>query len=81
MKRRDFIAGLFALEDAVHVGGGASVLVEKVRRVGQKAAVHDEVSECIEGRQAVAARQREDQLAAIRDRNTGGDDESGIRRA
>src|SRR5262249_54773244 len=75
------IAGLFALEDAVDVGDRASVHVNDVRPIGEEATVHGEESERIDCWQAIAARQREDQLAAIIDRIAGGDNESSIRRA
>ena len=50
------VGRLLALEDAINVTGGAPVLVDKIRPIGDQAAACDEVSAKVDGGQFVAGR-------------------------
>src|SRR5262245_9300247 len=54
------VGRLFALEDAVDVGGGTPVGVGSVRAVRDQSAIGNENAKRIDGRQPVASRKRDD---------------------
>src|SRR5262249_59349705 len=60
------VAGLFALEDAVDVAGGAPERVGCIRSVGDQAAASWVVSKGVDGGQSVAGHERDDQFAMKR---------------
>ena len=57
------VGRLLALEDAVDVAGGASILVDQVRPVGDQATGCDGVAAGVDRGQTVPGRQRGDQFA------------------
>jgi hypothetical protein len=71
--------GLLALEDAVDIAGGAPVLVEEIRPVGDQPAGCDEVTLEIDRREFVAGRQANDQIAMNKGQWTAGDNQAPIR--
>ena len=60
------VGRLLALEDAVDVAGGAAVLVDPIRPIGDQAAGGDEGAVGVDGGQLVPGRQRDDQIAMNR---------------
>jgi hypothetical protein len=57
------VGGLLALEDAIDVGGRASVRVDCIRPVRDQAAALDVVAVGVDRGQEVASAQRDDQLS------------------
>ena len=57
-----------ALEDAIDVVGGTSVLVGWIRFVGEQTTSADEVDGRVDGGQPMLGRQRNDQITMMRDR-------------
>jgi hypothetical protein len=57
------IARLFAAQDAIHIGGGATKVVYWVGSVGQQTAVSDKVRCVIDRRYVVSGRRRYDRRA------------------
>src|SRR6516165_12001015 len=75
------VAGLFALEDAIHVASSLPVLINRVRCVRDEATVSDEETERIDRRQSVSRCQRDDQIAIIAAKRASGSDQTAIRSA
>ena len=57
------VGRLLALEDAIDVAGGAPVLVDRIRPIGDQAAGGDEEAFEVDRGQLVPGRQRDDQIA------------------
>ena len=73
-------AGFLALEDAIDVAGGAAILVDRIRAVGNEAATSDVITKGIDRGQSMAGRQRQDQVA-LKSGPAGCHDQSAVRGA
>ena len=60
------IGRLFALEDAIDIGGRASVLVDPIGPIGYQAALGDDEVKAIDRGELVPGRKRNDQIAMNR---------------
>src|SRR6516162_8288833 len=59
------VGGLFAIEDAIHVGSSLPAWIDRVRSVRDEATISDPVTNRINRRQSVSRRQRDNQIAII----------------
>ena len=72
------VGRFLALEDAIHVGGRAAVLVDKIRPIGDQAAADDEQALVVHSGQFVPGRKRNDQITMYRRRRAGGYDQAAV---
>ena len=75
------VGGLFALEDAVNVTGGATELVGKIISIGDQATAGHEVASVVDRGQFVPGRKRDDQIAMNRRQRARRRDQAAIRPA
>jgi hypothetical protein len=73
------VGGLFALEDAIDVGGGAGILVQLIRPVGDQAARTGKIAEGVDRGQLVPGRQRGERPRMVRPELARRQDQSAIR--
>jgi hypothetical protein len=77
-ERNSFSARLLALEDAIHVAGGAAELIEEIRSIADETAYFAIETRIVDRGQSVPSGQRNDQIAMRGRRRTARDNEATI---